>query len=345
VTLPEVLTKRVRIPVMAAPLCIVSNLELVLAQCKAGIIGSFPAQNASTTVDLAAWLQTVVRELQVHDARNPKGLSAPFAIGLVVHHSNKRLESEVACVRRFKVPIVLTTIGADREVNDFVHGYGGIVLHAVTNDRYARKAIERGADGLIAVAAGAGGYAGTQSPFALMQEIRMWFKGPVLLAGSIASGQAILAARALGADLAYVGSAFIATNEANASSSYKYFVTHSSSQDVVGTSIFNGVHGNFLRMSIVAAGLNPESTSIDDRVDLSFSSLPELIPSGAQIWGAGQGIGALNDVTHVSHLVARLTSEYYSARDTLFAETTPASAPIERRESPKWPRGQTIVDS
>jgi nitronate monooxygenase len=338
--LPAILTKRVRIPVMAAPLCSVSSMELTIAQCKAGIIGSFPAQNAPT--NLPEWLSTIGRELQVHDARNPHSLSAPFAVGITVHQSNKRLDNEIACMARFNTPIVITTIRPDREVNDFIHGAGGLILHVVTSEEYARKAIDRGADGLIAVAAGAGGYAGIQSPFALMQEIRRWFRGPLLLGGSIASGSAILAARALGADLAYMGSAFIATSEANAPITYKHLIAQSTANDVVGTSLFNGVHANVLRKSVVAAGLDPNASRAEAS-EINFATLGDRVPPGAQIWSAGHGIGAFSEVTYVSHLIARLISEYYTARDALFANTqTGPDAPL-RVEGVKWPRGPSVI--
>ncbi|MFC8047236.1 NAD(P)H-dependent flavin oxidoreductase [Nocardia sp. NPDC057353] len=315
-TLPAILTDRLRLPAMASPMFIVSGPELVVAQCTAGIVGSFPSLNARPQAQLRAWLTTITERLAKYDAEHPEAPAAPFAVNLIVHRSNARLDEDLATIAEFEVPIVITSLGARADVNEAVHGYGGIVLHDVINDRFARKAIEKGADGLIAVAAGAGGHAGTLSPFALLQEIRAWFDGPVLLSGAIAHGRSILAARAAGADLAYIGSAFIATREANAVDGYKRMIVDSGASDVVYSNLFTGVHGNYLRGSIVAAGLDPDDLGTSDPSAMDFGT-GDTVTSGAKawrdIWGAGQGVGAVTAVESTADLVARLRREYDAA--------------------------------
>ncbi len=313
--------QRVRLPVIGSPLFIISGPELVIAQCKAGIVGSFPALNARPQGLLDEWLHRITEELAAWDAAHPDAPSAPFAVNQIVHKSNDRLMADMATCEKWKVPITITSLGAREELNQAVHGWGGITLHDVIDDRFARKAIEKGADGLIPVAAGAGGHAGTLSPFALMQEIRAWFDGPVALSGAIAHGRSILAARALGADFAYIGSAFIATEEANAVEGYKQGIVESRAADIVYSNLFTGVHGNYLRGSIVAAGMDP-----DNLPEGSYSTMNFSQGDGAKakawkdIWGSGQGVGAVAHVGTVAELVARLEAEY---RDAL-AEVTAA---------------------
>jgi nitronate monooxygenase len=331
-SLPPLLAGRLSVPVIGAPLFIVSNPRLVVAQCKAGIVGSFPALNARPAEQLEAWLAEITGELEAHAASKPERPAAPFAVNQIVHRSNDRLEHDLAVCARFKVPITITSLGARREVNDSIHAYDGLVLHDIINDTFAHKAIEKGADGLIAVAAGAGGHAGTLSPFALVQEIREWFDGPLVLAGAIANGRSILAAEALGADLAYIGSAFIATAEANASAAYKDAVTHSRAQDIVYTNLFTGVHGNYLRQSIVSAGLDPDHLPQSDPTKMNFGSTRDREHKAwRDIWGAGQGLAAVEAVVPAAELVARLEREYAAARRALGAaprvcwSATPAS--------------------
>ncbi|MGE0313102.1 MAG: NAD(P)H-dependent flavin oxidoreductase [Lautropia sp.] len=313
------LQRRLAIPVIGSPLFIVSNPDLVLAQCKAGIVGSFPALNARPVERLDEWLSTITEALAAHDAANPAAPSAPFAINQIVHKSNNRLEQDLALTVKHKVPIVITSLGARQEVNDAVHSYGGMVFHDVINQTFARKAIEKGADGLILVAAGAGGHAGTQSPFALVQETREWFDGPIVLSGSIASGRAILAAQAMGADLAYIGSAFIATKEANAADAYKEALVAGSAADVVYTNLFTGVHGNYLKGSIVNAGLDPDNLPVSDPSRMSFATSGADGPKKAwkDIWGCGQGIGAVKDIPAAGERVARLIAQYRDAKQAL----------------------------
>jgi nitronate monooxygenase len=308
-TLPARLD-RLRVPAIAAPLFIISNPALVSAVCRAGMLAAFPSLNARPVSLLDEWLA----ELTQDQADAPD--SAPFAVNLIVHKSNDRLEQDLALCVRYQVPLIITSLGARTEVNDAVHGYGGIVLHDVINNGFAHKAIDKGADGLIAVASGAGGHAGRLSPFALIQEIRAWFAGPLALSGAIATGGAILAARAMGADLAYIGSPFIATEEANASAAYKQAVVDGSAEDIVYTNLFTGVHGNYLRPSIVAAGLNPDALPEADASKMNFGG-----GAGAKawrdIWGCGQGIGAVRDIVPAAERVARLAHEYATARRRL----------------------------
>ncbi len=314
--LPPIL-KGVPFPVIASPMFIVSTPKLVIAQCQAGVVGSMPALNARPASQLDDWLAEITETLAAYNAANPHQPAAPFAINQIVHKSNDRLEHDLEACVKFKVPIVITSLGARTDVNEAVHSYGGIVLHDVINDKFARKAIEKGADGLIAVAAGAGGHAGTTSPFALIQEIRQWFDGPVALSGAIANGRAILAARAMGADFAYIGSAFIATEEARAVDAYKQMIVDSASADVIYTSKFTGVHGNYLRGSIVAAGMDPETLGNGDPSQMSFGSGESSGKVWKDIWGCGQGIGAIKEIVPTAQLVARLKAEYEAARQQL----------------------------
>ncbi|REE94165.1 NAD(P)H-dependent flavin oxidoreductase [Cupriavidus plantarum] len=313
--LPALLQNRLSLPAVCSPLFIISNPDLVIAQCKAGVVGSFPALNARPAEQLEVWLERITTELAEHDARHPDRPSAPFAVNQIVHRSNDRLQHDLELCVRYKVPIVITSLGAREEVNDAVHSYGGIVLHDVINNRFARKAIEKGADGLIAVAAGAGGHAGTISPFALLHEIREWFDGPLLLSGAIASGNAVLAAQAAGADLAYIGSAFIATVEANADAAYKQMIVDSAAEDIVYSNLFTGVHGNYLRESIVRSGLNPDALPVSDPTSMNFGST--RVKPWKDIWGAGQGVGAIKRVVPAADLVHRFIEEYALARHRL----------------------------
>ncbi|GJG94471.1 nitronate monooxygenase family protein [Cupriavidus pauculus] len=309
------LLQNLSLPAVCSPLFIISNPDLVIAQCKAGVVGSFPALNARPAEKLEEWLDRITTELAEHDAKHPDRPSAPFAVNQIVHKSNDRLEHDLEMCVRYKVPIVITSLGARAEVNDAVHSYGGIVLHDVINNKFARKAIEKGADGLIAVAAGAGGHAGTLSPFALLHEIREWFDGPLLLSGAIASGDAVLAAQAAGADLGYIGSAFIATNEANAQDAYKQMIVDSSADDIIYSNLFTGVHGNYLRESIVRSGLDPEALPTSDATAMNFGST--RVKPWKDIWGAGQGVGAIKRVVPAGELVRRFVEEYALARRRL----------------------------
>ncbi|MDQ0143342.1 NAD(P)H-dependent flavin oxidoreductase [Cupriavidus necator] len=321
--LPAQLQNRLSLPVVCSPLFIISNPDLVIAQCKAGVVGSFPALNARPAPKLEEWLDRITTELAEHDAKHPERPSAPFAVNQIVHKSNDRLEHDLELCVRYKVPIVITSLGARKEVNDAVHSYGGIVLHDVINNTFARKAIEKGADGLVAVAAGAGGHAGTLSPFALLHEIREWFDGPLLLSGAISSGDAILAAQAAGADLAYIGSAFIATQEANAQDGYKQMIVDSSANDIVYSNLFTGVHGNYLRGSIERAGLDPNALPQSDPSKMNFGSTS--VKAWKDIWGAGQGVGAIKRVVPAAELVRRFAEEYALARRRLgLGEASPA---------------------
>lgn len=313
--LPGALAKPLSIPVIGSPLFIISNPDLVIAQCKAGVIGSFPSLNARPVSLLDEWLARITEELATHDRANPDKPSAPFAVNQIVHKSNDRLEQDLALCVKYKVPVVITSLGARTDVNDAVHSYGGVTLHDIINVKFARKAIEKGADGLIAVAAGAGGHAGTTSPFALIEEIREWFDGPIALSGSIASGRGVLAARAIGADFAYIGSAFIATEEANASQGYKQMITESAADDIVYSNLFTGVHGNYLRPSIIAAGLDPDNLPQSDPSKMNFGSGGNTDKKAwKDIWGCGQGIGAVKSVVPAAELIARLEREYHAAR-------------------------------
>jgi nitronate monooxygenase len=326
-SLPAVLEGRLSVPVVGSPLFISSGPELVIAQCKAGVVGSFPALNARPASRLGDWLDQIEEELAAYSSANPSLPVAPYAVNQIVHRSNDRLEHDMAQIVEHKVPIVITSLGARPEINDAVHSYGGIVLHDVINDRFARKAIEKGADGLIAVATGAGGHAGTLSPFALLQEIRTWFDGPLLLSGSIAHGRSILAARAAGADLAYIGSAFLATDEAIAQPAYKQMIVESTASDIVYSNLFTGVHGNYLRGSIEAAGLDPENLPESDPSAMDFGSGGNTdAKAWKDIWGCGQGIGAVDATVSVAELVGRLVREYEDALGRLFsiAPRTPA---------------------
>lgn len=318
--LPEILTG-LRLPLVASPLFIVSHPDLTLAQCRAGVVGAFPALNARPESQLDEWLAMLTETLAADEARAAAGTGphvlrkpAPFAVNQIVHASNRRLEHDLRLCVKYRVPIVISSLGAVPEVNEAIHSYGGIVLHDVINDRHARSAIRKGADGLIAVAAGAGGHAGTLSPFALVQEIRDWFDGPLLLAGAIATGGAVLAAQAIGADLAYVGSPFIATHEARAGDDYKQTIVDAKAADIVYTSHFTGVNGNYLRQSIVSAGMDPDNLPAADASKMDFERATEGPKAWKEIWGAGQGIGVVKDVGTVEDLVSRMESEYHAAR-------------------------------
>ena len=313
-SLPPALQK-LSLPVIGAPLFIISNPQLVIAQCQAGIVGSMPALNARPAAQLEDWLAEITETLAAWDRAHPEHPAAPFAINQIVHKSNDRLEHDMQVCAQYKVPIVITSLGAREDVNQAVHGWGGIVLHDIINNKFARKAIEKGADGLIAVAAGAGGHAGVKSPFALIQEIRQWFDGPIALSGSIASGGAILAAQAMGADFAYIGSAFIATLEARAHDAYKQAIVDGSSDDIVYSNLFTGVHGNYLAASIRAAGLDPDNLPESDPSKMNFGG--DAKKAWKDIWGCGQGIGSITEVVPAAELVARLAREYQTARARL----------------------------
>ena len=316
-TVPSILRERLALPVIGAPMFTVSGPELVIAQCKAGIVGSFPALNARPVEALEGWLARIRGELDAWDALHPERPSAPFAVNQIVHKSNVRLEHDLEACVKHRVPIVITSLGAREDVNRAVRGYGGIVLHDVINDTFAHKAVDKGADGLIAVAAGAGGHAGTISPFALIEEIRAWWPGPLVLSGAIATGRGVLAAQAMGADLAYVGSAFIATLESNAAPAYKEMIVASGAADIVYTNFFSGVHGNYLKPSIARAGLDPNALPHSDAAKMSFADGSSKAKAWRDIWGAGQGIGAVKAVVSVAELVARLRREYEAARADL----------------------------
>ncbi len=318
-SLPPVFN-RLRLPLIASPLFIISNPDLVIAQCKAGIVGSFPALNARPGPVLEEWLKRITSELAEYDAKHPEAPSAPFAVNQIVHKSNDRLQHDIDMCVKYKVPIVITSLGAQESLNQAIHSYGGIVLHDVINQFFARKAIEKGADGLILVASGAGGHAGVQSPFAIVQETREWFDGPIALSGSIATGGAILAAQAMGADLGYMGTAFIATKEANAAEAYKHAIVAGSAGDIVYTNLFTGVHGNYLRPSIEAAGLDPDNLPVSDPSKMNFGSGGNTkAKAWKDIWGSGQGIGAVKSVTTVAEFVDKLKREYAEARRRIAA--------------------------
>ena len=315
--LPAVLKDRLRLPVVASPLFIISHPELTLAQCKAGVVGAFPALNARPESQLDEWLAQITEDLAAYDAANPDRPSAPFAVNQIVHTSNKRLEHDLMMCVKYKVPIVISSLGAVPEVNAAVHSYGGIVLHDIINNRHANSAIRKGADGLIAVATGAGGHAGTLSPFALVQEIREWFDGPLLLAGAIATGGGVLAAQAMGADMAYIGSPFIATQEARASDGYKQMIVDSNAADIVYSNYFTGIHGNYLKGSIAAMGMDPGALPQADPSKMDFEKATTGAKAWKEIWGAGQGVGAVKAVSSVAQLVDRLDGEYLAARQRL----------------------------
>ncbi|MGE8321041.1 MAG: NAD(P)H-dependent flavin oxidoreductase [Comamonas sp.] len=311
--LPAVL-QRVPFPVICSPMFIVSTPELVIAQCKAGMVGSMPALNARPAEQLDDWLAEITETLAAHNRAHPDRPAAPFAINQIVHKSNDRLDHDMQVCAKYKVPIIITSLGAREDVNHAVHDWGGVVLHDIINNKFARKAIEKGADGLIAVAAGAGGHAGVKSPFALVQEIREWFDGPLALSGSIANGRAVLAAQAMGADFAYIGSAFIATEEARAVDAYKQMIVASNSDDIIYSNLFTGVHGNYLVPSIRAAGMDPENLPESDPSKMSFGSGRK---AWKDIWGSGQGIGAVKAVLPAAQFADRLKKEYAQARAQL----------------------------
>jgi len=302
-------------PVIASPLFIISNPKLVIEQCKAGVVGSMPALNARPAAQLEEWLIEITETLAAYNKANPDKPAAPFAINQIVHKSNDRLEHDMAMCVKYKVPIIITSLGAREDINQAAHSYGGVVLHDIINNKFAHKAIEKGADGLIAVAAGAGGHAGEKSPFALIQEIRQWFDGPVALSGSIASGDAVLAAQAMGADFAYIGSAFIATHEARAAEAYKQAIVDCNSDDIVYSNLFTGVHGNYLAPSIKAAGLDPSNLPVSDPSTMNFGG--DAKKAWKDIWGCGQGIGAVDAVVSTADFVAKLKQQYASARARL----------------------------
>ena len=312
--LPAVL-RQLPLPIIGAPLFIISNPRLVIEQCKAGVVGAMPALNARPAAQLDEWLAEITETLAAHNQAHPDRLAAPFAINQIVHKSNDRLEHDMQVCAKFKVPIVITSLGARTDINEAVHAWGGVVLHDIINNSFAKKAIEKGADGLIAVAAGAGGHAGVKSPFALVQEIRQWFDGPVALSGSIASGGAVLAALAMGADFAYIGSAFIATEEARAVEGYKQMIVASSSDDIVYSNLFTGVHGNYLKGSIRNAGLDPDQLLQSDASKMNFAG--DATKAWKDIWGCGQGIGAIRQVLPTREFVARLADEFKLAQRRL----------------------------
>ncbi len=314
--LPGVLAS-LPLPIIGAPLFIISNPKLVIEQCKAGVVGSMPALNARPAAQLDEWLAEITETLAAYNQANPGKPAAPFAINQIVHKSNDRLDHDMQLCAKYKVPIVITSLGARTDVNDAVHAWGGVVMHDIINNFFAKKAIEKGADGLIAVAAGAGGHAGVKSPFALIQEIREWFDGPVALSGSIASGGAVLAARAMGADFAYIGSAFIATDEARAVEGYKQAIVSGSSDDIVYSNLFTGVHGNYLKASITAAGLDPDNLPESDPSKMNFGG--DAKKAWKDIWGCGQGIGAIKSVQPAGEMIARLAREYHAALERVAA--------------------------
>jgi nitronate monooxygenase len=317
--MPALFKGRLSLPAIGAPLFIVSVPDLVIAQCKAGIVGAFPALNARPPELLDEWLTRIRTELSAYDAAHPERPSAPFAVNQIVHRSNNRLEHDLALCEKHKVPIIITSLGAREEVNQAAHRWGGILFHDVINQKFAHKAIEKGADGLILVAAGAGGHAGVISPFAFVAETRRWFDGPIALSGAIANGRAIRAARLLGADFAYIGSAFIATKEANAVERYKEMIASSGAEDIVYSNLFTGVHGNYLKPSIMAAGMDPENLPQSDASKMSFGtddSGERVRPKAwKEIWGSGQGIGSLDKIVPAAELIARFKKEYDEAVD------------------------------
>ena len=309
-----------RLPLIGSPLFLVSGPELVIAQCKAGVVGSFPSLNARPISQLDEWLHQITEELAAHNRDNPDCPAAPYAVNQIVHKSNNRLEEDVAMCGKWQAPLVITSLGAREELNTAVHSWGGITLHDVINDRFARKAIEKGADGLIPVAAGAGGHAGVTSPFAMIREIREWFDGPVALSGSIGHGASILSAQAMGADLGYMGSAFIATKEANAVQGYKQGIVDGKASDIVYSDLFTGVHGNYLAPSIRAAGMDPDNLAKGDISTMNFGSGGNTeAKAWKDIWGSGQGIGAVKDVLSVAEFVGQLEAEYRAAKASLDA--------------------------
>jgi nitronate monooxygenase len=318
--LPKTL-QNLPLPIIGSPLFIISNPKMVISQCIAGVIGAMPALNARPASQLEEWLAEITEALAAHNKANPERLAAPFAINQIVHKSNDRLEHDMMMCVKYKVPVIITSLGAREEINQAAHSYGGVVLHDIINNKFAHKAIEKGADGLIAVAAGAGGHAGVKSPFALIQEIREWFDGPLALSGAISTGGAVLAAQAMGADFAYIGSAFIATHEARAAEAYKQAIVDSNSDDIIYSNLFTGVHGNYLAPSIRAAGLDPEHLPESDPSKMNFGAATD---GGAKkawkdIWGCGQGIGAVHKIQSTADYVKQLRSEYRAARESLLA--------------------------
>ena len=320
-SLPPEIAKRLRLPVICSPLFIISNPDLTIAQCKAGVVGSFPSLNARPLSQLDEWLARITEELAAWDREHPDQPSAPFAVNQIVHKTNDRLEKDLELCEKYKVPMVITSLGAREELNQAVHGWGGTVMHDIINDRFARKAIEKGADGLIAVASGAGGHAGQLSPFALIQEIRQWFDGPLALSGSIASGSSVLAAQAMGADLAYIGSMFIASEEANADQAHKQMTVDSKATDIVYSNLFTGVHGNYLAPSIAKAGLDPANLPESDPSAMNFGSGgSSKAKAWKDIWGCGQGIGVVDAVRPAANIVDQLADEYHAAAKALDAK-------------------------
>ncbi|MCW1381763.1 nitronate monooxygenase family protein [Novosphingobium sp. KCTC 2891] len=322
-SLPPLFSK-LRLPVIASPLFIISGPEMVIAQCKAGVVGSFPSLNARPVSQLDEWLHQITEELAAHNRANPDRPAAPFAVNQIVHKTNNRLDEDMALCEKWQVPMLITSLGAREDVYNAAHRWGAIVMHDVIDDRFAHKAIDKGADGLIPVASGAGGHAGTLSPFALMQEIRSWFDGPVALSGAIAHGRSILAAQALGADFAYIGSAWIATEEARAQEGYKNAIVEGRADDIIYSNLFTGVHGNYLRPSIVAAGLDPDNLPVSDPSQMNFGSGGNTeAKAWKDIWGSGQGIGAIHAVEPVEARVARFEAEYREAAAALAENTAP----------------------
>ena len=311
--------QQLKFPVIASPLFIISNPKLVIAQCKAGVVGSMPAFNARPAEQLEEWLIEITEALEAHNRAHPDKPAAPYAINQIVHKSNDRLEHDMAMCVKYKVPIIITSLGAREDINQAAHSYGGVVLHDIINNKHARKAIEKGADGLIAVAAGAGGHAGVKSPFALIQEIRQWFDGPLALSGSISTGGAVLAAQAMGADFAYIGSAFIATHEARAAEAYKQAIVDADSDDIVYSNLFTGVHGNYLAPSIRNAGLDPDNLPVSDPSKMNFGG--DKTKAWKDIWGCGQGIGAVTQIQSTADYVAQLKREYAAAKARLMAQS------------------------
>jgi nitronate monooxygenase len=322
--LPDILKGRLSVPAVAAPLFIISGPELVIAQCKAGVVGSFPSLNARGEGEFEKWLQQITEALDAHNEANPNSPAAPFAVNLIVHRSNNRLDEDLALCVQYKVPVIITSLGARPEVNEAIHSYGGIVLHDIIDNTFAKKAVEKGADGLIAVAAGAGGHAGTQSPLALIQEIREWFEGPLLLSGSIASGDSILAAQAMGADLGYIGSAFISCEEARAAEGYKQAIVDYNAKDIVYTNLFTGVHGNYLKPSIISAGMDPDNLPESDPSKMDFGSGGNTDSKAwKDIWGCGQGIGAIKARLPAAELIQGFAKQYDAAYQRLSAQYQP----------------------
>lgn len=320
--IPDVLQGRLRLPVVGAPMFIVSNPDLVIEQCKSGVVGSFPALNARPKELLAAWLERIRSELDTHARAHPGSIVAPYAVNQIIHGSNERLAHDLEVCERFRVPIIITSLRAPDEIVPRVHAWGGLVFHDVISVRHARRAMEAGVDGLILVCAGGGGHSGALSPFALVHEVRRFFKGTILLAGAIATGEAVLAAQALGADLAYIGTRFIATTEANARPEYKQMIVESAAGDIVYTSLFTGVHGNYLKKSVLAAGLDPDNLPAADKSSMNFGSGGNVEKRAwRDIWGAGQGVGCVEDAPPTAELVDRLAREYHAAREQLQAQT------------------------